>query len=373
MTRRLRRSALFAVVPVLAVAAAAYGLERGERDSEPSAQASAAKSYKGFGAHRWPPAGWRPYSRSSPFNRPIPNGTRAHPRSDEMVRQILSSGVPAPMVVGTAGTSYDYGHPTYYAKSTDPVYRLRPTAGWGRNAIAGRRIRIPSEARPAAGSDGHMTVVTPDGWEYDLWQVHDKPAGGGTLSFSWGGRIRIDGDGLGDGGTASGFGNLAGMIRAQELKAGRINHALFVVLRCTSGDTSFGHGVRRGSNGSYVYPANDGDAACAAGTPAPPMGARLQLAMSRRQIDALRAPAWQKTILRALARYGGYVGDTGGPGFALMFESSAMYASFGQPDPLVAMARSAGLREHDGMYAFDVGEGVDWARHLRVVPPPKRR
>ena len=33
--------------------------------------------------------------------------------------------------------------------------------------------------------------------------------------------------------------------------------------------------------------------------------------MSDAQIAALAVPAWKKTILTALAHYGGYVGDTG--------------------------------------------------------------
>ena len=34
--------------------------------------------------------------------------------------------------------------------------------------------------------------------------------------------------------------------------------------------------------------------------------------MSAAQIDALAKPTWQKTILHAMAKYGMYVGDTGG-------------------------------------------------------------
>ena len=78
-----------------------------------------------------------------------------------------------------------------------------------------------------------MTVITPSGWEYDFWRVESKPRGGGTLVSSWGGRTRIDGDGRRSGGTASGFGNVAGIIRASELEFGRINHALFMTAGAT--------------------------------------------------------------------------------------------------------------------------------------------
>lgn len=338
----------------------------------PSGIATAAGGYDGFGPRAWPPGSWRPFASSSPWNRPVA-GSAVHPASARMIRKILSWGRPAPLVAGTSGTGNDYAHPVYYAQPGDPVFTLRATQT--RGPIEGMRIPIPDAARPAAGSDGHMTVVQPDGWTYDFWQVRSKPRGGGILSFSIGGRSRIDGTGTDGRATAADFPNLAGVIRAQELIAGRIDHALFVVLRCTSGSTAFGYGTRpapSGSQGAYVHPASHGGARC--DDAAPPMGARIQLAMSETQIDALAVPAWRKTILRALAVYGGYVGDTGGPGFALQLESGATYTSFGAADPTVAFARDQGLRPGSGgwagTYAFDVAGGVDWARHLRVLVPP---
>ena len=102
------------------------------------------------------------------------------------------------------------------------------------------------------------------------------------------------------------------------------------------------------------------------------MGARLQLAMSDRQIDALAMPQWKKGILRALAHYGGYVGDTGGPGFGVQIESSTTYTAFGRTDPLVALAqRTPNVQTYLDRYLFDLADGVDWTRYLRVLTPPK--
>jgi hypothetical protein len=339
-------------------------------------------SWMGFHAGRWPGADWRPYGDDSPFNVPIPRGARIHPRSRAIVARILSWGTPAPMVAGTSDSGDDYGHPTYYARSTDPVYRLRPTMGWGRSSIRGKRIHIPAHARPAGGSDGHMTVVQPNGWEYDFWRTDAVPPFGGTLRFGWGGRLRIDGSGLGGKATASGFGNLAGIVRAPELAAGRIDHALFLVVRCTSEDGAFHFGARRPrdrTQSAFVYPATHGGSRCRSDErDAPPMGARLQLAMSDEQIDALALPTWKAGILRALAHYGGYIGDTGGPGFAVQLESSSTYTAFGAADPLLGIAAQsgdetdAGVQEYAGRYSFDVASGVDWASRLRVVTPPQR-
>jgi hypothetical protein len=48
-----------------------------------------------------------------------------------------------------------------------------------------------------------------------------------------------------------------------------------------------------------------------------------------------------------------------------------VYTSFGQPDRWVTLARRWQIPyyapDHD--YVFDLNDGVDWARYLRVVAP----
>jgi hypothetical protein len=339
----------------------------------PGVSSGSASGWDGFGGGVLPGAGWRPYASTSPFNVSA-EGVAVHPDSAAIVQKVLSWGLPGNLVAGVAETASDYGHPTFFAEPTDPTYTLQATEPWGSNALDGMRIQIPAGARPAGGGDGHMTVVTPEGWEYDFWHAEVPPAGGGTFRFGWGGRTRIDGSGLDSAGTASGFGNLAGMIRAPELAAGRINHALFITVRCASQGTSFGYGTTAtASESSYVYPADHGGSSCGAGeTDAPPMGARFVLAMSEAQIQALAVPTWKKTVLTALAHYGGYVGDTGGPGFAFMFESSTSYTALGMADPLVAFAKANGLPTWEGDYVFNVASGVEWEKYLRVVLPPSQ-
>jgi hypothetical protein len=294
------------------------------------------------------------------------------PNSAAIVKTVLSWSLPGNLVAGDAETEEDWGHPVFYAEPGDPIYTLHATEPWGTSELEGMRIPIPPHARPSGSEDAHMTIVTPEGWEYDLWHTQMPPAGGGTLTFGWGGRTRIDGNGLGSGGTASGFGNLAGMIRAPELAAGHIDHALFIVLRCTAQNTSFGYGATTHvGTSSYVYPADDGGRACPASeSGAPPLGTRFMLAMSDAQIQALAVPAWKKTILTALAHYGGYVGDTGGPGFTFMFESSTSYTALGLPDPLEEFAKANNLPTWEGKYIFNVASGVEWEKYLRVLTPP---
>jgi hypothetical protein len=309
-----------------------------------------------FAAGAWPSGCWRPYNATSPFNRPIGADPRLVANSQAIVSNVAGSG-PANLVAGDAGTQWDYSHPIYWSRPSDPVFTLRCAEDWGTCDVEGAQVRIPDAARPAAGGDGHLTVIDQQsGWEYDLWQVRSKPAGGGVLTASWGGRTRIDGDGLGSNATAAHFGGAAGVIRAQELAAGRIDHALFLVIKCGSG--------------GKVYPSLGTGARCSDTANAPAMGSRFQLNMSGAEIDALQVPTWKKAILRAMAEYGMYFGDTGGPGFGLQFESGASYTSFGVEDAMVSFARQIGMKANgEGKFIFNVRDGVDWQSRLRVVDP----
>jgi hypothetical protein len=314
-----------------------------------------------FGPGNWPPACWRPYSAASPFNQPLPENARERPDSAALVGRLLSFGPLQHLTAGVAETARDDGKPTYFSGSADPVYRVHCTAPWGRCPLEGRRVRVPAAAVPAGGEDAHMTIIDQrTGWEDDLWHVRDKPRRAGTLTIGWGGRLRIDGNGLGSDAVAARYGAMAGQIRAEELDAGAIEHALFLVVRCDSGQ--------------FVYPAAKSGRSCGqAGQPvrgAPPMGTRFQLAMSPEEIDALPVPDYKKTILRAMARYGMFVGDTGGT-WSVKTESGTMYTSLGYEDRWVALARRLGVpyyRPHH-LFVFDLRSGVDWPRYLRVIDP----
>jgi hypothetical protein len=324
----------------------------------PPAGASWTCGFGGFVAGSWPGACWRPYADSSPFNRRLPASPKLAQNSAGMAQRILGFGAIGHLVAGEAGTPSDWAHPTYYPDGDDPYFTLHCVNSWGTCAVEGHRIRIPDAARAAAGGDAHLTVVDQaSGWEYDLWDVRSKPAGGGRLDFGWGGRTRIDGDGRGSDATAARFGNLAGIIRAQELQAGVIPHALFAVVKCGA------------SSPRYVYPAMKNGTVCADTTNAPPMGSHLWLAMSHEQIEALAVPRWKKTVLHAMADYGMFMGDTGGSSWGVQAESGQTYTSFGREDPLVTFAKANGWEPYYGRYVGRLRDGVDWARYLRVLDP----
>jgi hypothetical protein len=84
-------------------------------------------------------------------------------------------------------------------------------------------------------------------------------------------------------------------------------------------------------------------------------------------------PDWKKTILRAMAHYGMYFGDTGGGTWGLQMESGSTYTSFGQEDQMMSFAKEARVPSYNGKYVFNVRDGVDWAKYLRVVDPCEAR
>lgn len=90
--------------------------------------------------------------------------------------------------------------------------------------------------------------------------------------------------------------------------------------------------------------------------------------MSDLEINLLDAPAWQKTILHAMARYGMYVGDTGGPGWEIKLWSALSYRRAGRGDPWSALGQRLGV-PGSRRYVFDLPETVDWASRLRVARP----
>jgi hypothetical protein len=353
-------------------------------------------SYGGFGPGTWPPACWRPYGSTSPLNRKLPPNPRpinnSESASTAIVARVLGDishdNHPGNLAAGPSGTG---GEPTYYPQATDPLVTLHCV--WQPCAIEGHQIRIPATAAPeggwAATADRHLTIVDQaTGWEYDLWQVQGSapPPPGATLTFTNGGRTRVTGDcdGLAaDGrncepttpgnGTAAHLGGLAGRVRVEELQAGRIEHALTIVIDCDSG--------------TAVYPAKHAGRSCAElGKPtadAPPMGALFQLDLTPAQIDALPVLPWHKVFLHAMAEYGMYLADTGASGlFSIEAEAGNQYTTLGQPDPWLTYGQANWeLWTHDGTYDY-VGKFFNphdpdpdqwWLthiwNHLRILDP----
>lgn len=327
--------------------------------------------YGALGNGVFPNSCWRPYAEESPFNDKISRRPHVKSGSDGVISQLTSSG-PAPSYFVAGDEARDWGVAMYYSDANDPVWTVRCTEPWGTCAVEGARIHLPEGAEPSgvwplpsphADYDSHLTVVDQTtGWEYDLWNIRSMK--NGVITIKWGGKTRVDGDGLGSDAVAARFGAAAGLIRAEELREGKIDHALSLTVPCTVGHT---------------WPALKGALECAdAGMPtnrALQNGDLLQLKLSRKRIA--RFPKWKSAILAAWKKYGAYVGDTTGDAsqWALKFESAAGYLAEGAKDPLVDLARDLNFQPADyngngqDEFWFDIGGGVDWKKKLRVVKP----
>jgi hypothetical protein len=150
----------------------------------------------------------------------------------------------------------------------------------------------------------------------------------------------------------------------EAFQAGVINHALFMSGMAGTAES----GPQRTSRA----PLGEVNA-----PNAPALGQHFWLDVTPSQIDALSVPEWQKIILRAIAKYGMYVGDNGGAPWALQFESGDDYTSFGKPDPWGRYAQSRGIQgSYDSsigrtVYYFNFKNAVDWASKLISEPGPR--
>jgi Concanavalin A-like lectin/glucanases superfamily len=339
-----------------------------------SGNVSWSNGWGSFAGLSWPDGCWRPYGDSAPFNTPLPANARLAANSSAVVSTVQSWNQFDDPAVGMADTSDDWSKPIYYSRSSDPLYTIHCNK-YSCPSIEGTQVRIPSNARPAGGGDGHMIVEDQtSGYEYEFWQVQTKPlpAGGGAITISTGGRTRngvTGADGLNADGNAAQWGLAAGLVRAPELDTGFINHGVFMVTKC--------------DNNSYVYPAHGLGRACSSigvsNTNAPPMGSVFRLDPSYATDAWLQKfPPWKQAMLRAIRDYGLYFGDTGGGWVGAAFESGSSYTSYGVQDKLVTYgsqhiadpgsAITSWSSNGRTNYVFQLVKDVDWS-HLQLVDP----
>jgi hypothetical protein len=285
------------------------------------------------------PACWKPFTAASPFNTELPSHPVLLSDSSTIVDRMISRHWTidgqhkrfqfSPRWYGT--------RPVFFAEASDPVMTIEckenPAEGLctGANGVdvSGMKIHVPAGVRPDPNADAHLTVIEAGtGDEYDFW---DTTIAGSTISAKTAAVVNVNaGSGLGSQGDAAQFGLSAGLVRPSELASGQIDHALVVTVPCTNGS---------GSKAGFTWPAEGGwGSACGPngseldkGVPA--MGQLLQLNMTDAQIRKSGAPAWQQTIMTALAHYGAYVEDTDGSaaqGIDILAQSSSSWTDLGQ-------------------------------------------
>jgi len=263
-------------------------------------------------------AAWRPFSDASPWNTPIPSNPALRSDSATLVANFISSTTWGPHLdVNISG----YSIPLYWAASGTTSYPVKASnggLGWGGNDVTAD-MPIPVGATPDPQSDHHMLVINADRTEeWGCWNMSYSSSASPNWQAGFCATADLTGTGvrppsptspwyLAYGARACGFPLVAGLIRAEEIQAGRIDHALVLaypgILKTNftpPASTPSGSGV--GSGGI-------------------PCGGRFQYDPSV-DVTTLGLSRAGQIIVRALQEYGAYVGDYSGA-LSLYAENSA--------------------------------------------------
>jgi hypothetical protein len=266
---------------------------------------------------------WRPFNDQSPWNTPVPANPELAPDSAELIADLKSSS--------EWGQNLDiniaqFSIPLFYATPSTPLVDVLAELGGlgfsgtdGSNAHA--QVPIPAGAAPDPMSDHHIAIIDrARNLEWGMWNAKNES---GRWTCSLGATADLAGDGLrpfkptnptwytSHGARACGFPLIAGLIRTEEIDAGRIEHALII---------AYPH-IRAGL---YMSPASTAQARIgddSIKTRGIPCGGHVQLDPNL-NLDGLGLSRAGRIVAEALQRYGAFVGDYSGA-ISIYAENSA--------------------------------------------------
>jgi hypothetical protein len=259
---------------------------------------------------------WRPFSSTSPWNTPIPSNPTIDPASATFIADLSSltgQGQQA-LSVNIQGFSI----PVYYVDATVPFVNVMADLGGtgfrtgapNEGDVPGSGTApIPAGATPAAGTDRHLCVV--DKTAEMSWDLYNANDGSNGWTASLAASMDLTSDGVrpptnnspwwaGQGARACGFPLIGGLITVDEVKAGKIEHALIL---------AYPHIRSR----YYTPPAStaQGTTTDAIQTRGVECGGQLQLDPSL-DLSTLGLSSTGLMIAKALQTYGAFVGDYSG-------------------------------------------------------------
>ncbi len=312
------------------------------------------------------PAVWRPFSSDSPWNQRIAADAASDPASAALIADFASRG---PLHINIM----DWSIPVYFV---DAEHTPRQDVADSRPGIYGqgfefpRRIPIPDGAAPSppAEGDNHLCIIDrAQHLEWGMWWARQDAAGrwstglgavtdlsGTGVSAPW---FAVKRDLDAHRARASGFPLIAGLILVDEIKAGRIDHALvFAYDHCRTGFF-----VPPASTAQVTVPGTRNSFGI-------PMGGRIQLD-PRWDVENAGLSASGKIIARALQNYGAYCGDYA-DGNVLFAENSPdalrAWAGVLRSEELEAIFTPAMIREH--FQVLDMGNVLP-GQNCEIPPP----
>ncbi len=253
---------------------------------------------------------WRPFSNYSPWNERIPPNVKIDPRSYQLIDRLAGGGFYINIK--------DWSVPVYFINE-DTITKVNIINS--RPGIYGKGFKEPNQipilpnfiASPPVGdfSDNHLCIIdTAKMIEWDMWAARKNKDGAWTTGLGAVTNLRSTGvqspwfeqDNELDAhrSRASGFPLIAGLIRPDEIKAGKINHALVFA-------------YQRGRSEFFVPPASTAQATINEMNNrfGIPMGGRIQLDPAI-NVDTLNLNHACKIIAKALQEYGAFNGDYAG-------------------------------------------------------------
>lgn len=260
------------------------------------------------------PGTWRPFSAESPWNKTISATAQKHPDSDQIITYMKSKASKL-----TVARSYTI--PIWVVdatKITPVVVKSDKIFDWwdaDRNGWSDVGAPIIPSMWPEQTNDGHICVIDPmtnTAWEmsryswpspeppqcttFNIWNLRLSGYGNPDEGYRWGTR----------GGRASGFPEIAGLLRPEELDTGEVRHALVFTFS----------EIRRADDGRKIfqYPPACRSDGTAIGAQYPIMGMRFQLdpTATEGEFNSWGLTSEAKIIARALQKYGMFLGDRGG-------------------------------------------------------------
>ena len=294
------------------------------------------------------------FSPKSFWNAPLADDAAVDPASNRLAREFADEIEREKREgIGPWILTHEYSTPVWIARKGQRKTRVKLDAGpWARSlqAVLDEGVPIPPRARPAPGTDGHMTIYQPSTdrlWEF--WKAARRADG---WHASWGGAIkRVSRDpgyytnrswpgrsGYDWGATGTSLPVAGGLIRIDEIKAGQIPHALAIAVPDVRAD-------------AFAWPAQRSDGE--GGPRLLPEGARLRIHPSV-DVERIDMHPVGKMIARAAQRYGMVVRDR-------TDRATGFYAEDPQPT-----GENPYGRLFDGHYPDAVLAGFPWDR-LQVL------
>ena len=253
---------------------------------------------------------WRPFNKRSIWNTKIPAGAKTDPNSQQLIDS-LSIG-------GFYINIHDWSIPVYFVDS-DTIPKVNVINS--RPGIYGKGFKEPNHipvlpnfiASPPVGkfSDNHLCIIdTNKMLEWDMWAARKNKEGNWTTGL--GAVTDLNSTGIekpwfeqknefdAHRSRAGGFPLIAGLIRPDEIKTGKIEHALVFA-------------YQRGRSEFFIPPASTAQATVHEmnNKIGIPMGGRIQLDPSI-NVDTLNLNLAGKIIAKALQEYGAFNGDYAG-------------------------------------------------------------